>query len=116
MMRDSENGYNAWVALKDSADDLVKAIANKDEESAADAILEALWTICNEHEHKRIMCAGSYEFIFPTEERADAMADVIALAFGDAEAFDRTGYYDPEEDEREGCVDELTGKWYATWG
>lgn len=114
-MRDLENGYSAWRELEKISKKLSDAISKKDEEEAAAAIVESLWTICNEHKHKRVMCAGDMEFIFSTEERADAMADVIALSFGEG-AFERTGYYNPVEDERDGCVDELTGKWYATWG
>ena len=51
------------------------------------------------------------EFLVYTEEEADRLADFLeALGFDYA----RTGYYDPEEDEREGCVDDLTGKWYVS--
>ena len=114
MMRDNKNGYSAWKAIEECADEIKKAVEEKDEAWAAQSIIEALWTICNEHEHPRVFCAGDVEFLFDSEEKANAMADVIDLAFGEYPC-SFTGYYDPEEDEREGCVDEFTGKWYASW-
>lgn len=123
MMRDNVNGYSAWREIDGCADEIKRAVKEKDEALAAQKILEALWTICNEHtnenEHQRVFCAGDMEFLFDSEEKADAMADVIDLAFGDSVysvySLSRTGYYDPEEDNRDGCVDEFTGKWYASW-
>lgn len=51
------------------------------------------------------------EFLTETEEKADRIADFLeALGFDYA----NTGYYDPEEDQREGCVDNCTGKWYVS--
>ena len=118
-MRDNINGYSAWRAIGECADEIKRAVKEKDEALAAQKILEALWTICNEHttenEHQRVFCSGDMEFLFCSEEKADAMADVIDLAFGFGYPCSYTGYYDPEEDERDGCVDELTGKWYASW-
>lgn len=121
MMRDNVNGYSAWREIDGCADEIKRAVEEKDEALAAQKILEALWIMCNEHtnenEHKRVFCAGDMEFLFDYEDKADAMADIIDLAFGDSTySLSRTGYYDPEEDERFGCVDEFTGMWYASWG
>ena len=49
------------------------------------------------------------EILCKTEEQAEAVADFLEdLGF----EYLTTGYYDPEEDKREGCVDEHTGYWY----
>lgn len=47
----------------------------------------------------------------PTEELAESIADIL-----DAQGSDMavTGYYDPEEDERNGETDDHTGFWYVT--
>lgn len=51
------------------------------------------------------------EFLTETEEKADRIADFLeALGFDYAV----TGYYDPEQDERDNCVDNCTGKWYVS--
>lgn len=50
------------------------------------------------------------EFLTKSEELADRLADIM-----DAFADGHTGYYDPEEDERENAVDNHTGYWYADW-
>lgn len=48
-----------------------------------------------------------------TEILADAIADLIEAvsAAQGVETLVRTSYYDPDEDEREGCVDKYTGWW-----
>lgn len=46
-----------------------------------------------------------------TEELANALADLIDLV-DDCQT--TTGYYDPEEDEKAGEVDELTGYYYVS--
>lgn len=43
------------------------------------------------------------------EEMADAIADMLDAVEG--EVFTHTGYYDPEADKYDNCVDEYTG-WY----
>lgn len=54
------------------------------------------------HEGTEILC--------DTESRAEAIADFLeALGF----SYVRTGYYDPEEDERNGEVDSYTGWYYV---
>ena len=111
-MRDYKNGYSAWRELDRLVKDMKEAINEKDKGWIGTLILNALWTVCNENVHPRVLASGDYEFIFDSEEKANAMADIIELAGAD---YGRTGYYDPEEDDREGCVDELTGKWYASW-
>lgn len=51
------------------------------------------------------------EILTETEEQADRIADLLeALGFDYA----NTGYYDPEEDERNNEVDDRTGKWYVS--
>lgn len=112
-MRDFENGYSAWRDLEYYTDNLRVAIDEKDEEGCGVAIINLLWIICNEHNHPRVVCAGDGEFLFNSEEKADALADVFELALNDRCGC--TGYYDPEDDKREGCVDEFTGKWWASW-
>lgn len=55
------------------------------------------------------------EILCRTEEVADAIADAIDdmdRAQG-LDAIAHTGYYDPDEDELEGCVDDHTGWWYV---
>lgn len=48
------------------------------------------------------------EILVNTEDRADAIA-----GFLDALGFDsHTGYYDPEQDERDHATDDHTGWWY----
>lgn len=111
-MRDNTNGYSAWKDLERLNNALKMAIDDRDEEDLGTIVLNMLWAICNEHDHPRVFAAGDCEFLFDTEEKANAMADIIELAGAD---YGRTGYYDPEEDEREGCVDRFTGKWYASW-
>ena len=107
MMRD-----NGWEELSSLTHTLEKAIAEKNEHWCGTTILNLLWTICNAHEHPRVLASGDLEFLFDTAEKANAMADIIELAGAD---YGKTGYYDPEEDEEDECVDELTGKWYASW-
>lgn len=49
------------------------------------------------------------EILCETEEQADIIADFLEdLGFDCL----NTGYYDPEEDKRDNCVDEHTGYWY----
>ena len=49
------------------------------------------------------------QILCKTEEEVNIVADFLEdLGFCDL----NTGYYDPIEDEREGCVDDHTGYWY----
>lgn len=102
----------SYKELKELTNDLVSAIEEKDDAYIGLIILNMLWTVCNENDHPRVFAGGDGEFLFATEEKADAMADIIELATSSAAL---TGYYDPADDEREGCVDRFTRKWYATW-
>ena len=51
------------------------------------------------------------EILCRSEELADMIANILEGISGEREA--HIGYYDPEEDERSGEVDELTGWWYV---
>lgn len=61
-----------------------------------------------------IWSAGD-EILCKTESAADAIADLIESLYrsDDEEVMVNTGYYDPEEDERNGEVDRFTGWWYV---
>lgn len=52
---------------------------------------------------------GSEYILCRTEEMADALADWLNEFDYDA----ATGYYDPEEDQRDDCVDDHTGWYYV---
>ncbi len=53
------------------------------------------------------------ELLCKTETQAEGIADFLEdLGFEDV----RTGYYDPEEDKRNGEVDQYTGWYYINWG
>lgn len=52
------------------------------------------------------------EIVCGTETQVEGIADFLEdLGFD----YVRTGYYDPVEDEKEGCVDEYTGHYYVDW-
>ena len=51
------------------------------------------------------------QLLTKTEELANALADLIDLV-DDCQT--TTGYFDPEEDEKAGEVDELTGYYYVS--
>ncbi len=55
------------------------------------------------------------EILCKTESAADAIADMLEVLYrtqGD-EILVNTGYYDPDEDEKNGEVDRYTGWWYV---
>ena len=55
------------------------------------------------------------EILCKTESAADAIADMLTTLYktqGD-EILVNIGFYDPEEDERNGEVDKYTGWWYV---
>lgn len=53
---------------------------------------------------------GGDDILCRTEEHANALADWL-----DEHGYDAvTGYFDPADDEKENCVDHLTGWWYVT--
>ena len=109
-MRDNENGYSAWRDLKGFASDLLNAAEEKDEELAAAAVYNAMWVLVNERDEKVLTCNGD-EFVFKTEVGAESFADLVDQMFGERVA--RTGWYDPEEDAKDGVNDEFTGKYYV---
>ena len=52
------------------------------------------------------------EIVCKTETQAEGIADFLEdLGFEEV----RTGYYDPEEDKKDGILDEYTGKYYVDW-
>ena len=55
------------------------------------------------------------EILCKTESAANAMADLIESLYrsDDEEVVVITGYYDPEEDKRNGKEDRYTGWWYV---
>lgn len=57
--------------------------------------------------------ADADEILCRTEELADMIADIIDDISGEKMA--HTGYYDPEWDERDDCVDGRTGWYYVDW-
>ena len=55
------------------------------------------------------------EILCKTESAADAIADMLTILYkvqGD-EILVNTGYYDPQEDEKNNEVDRYTGWWYV---
>lgn len=61
-------------------------------------VREVIWTDGTE-----ILCAY--------EDMAEKIADILDAISGEPEA--HTGYYDPFEDARDGCVDDHTGFYYV---
>lgn len=55
------------------------------------------------------------EILCKTESAADAIADMLETLYKSQgeEILINTGYYDPEEDERNNEVDRYTGWWYV---
>lgn len=58
------------------------------------------------------------EILCKTESAANALADMFECLYKaqGEEILVNTGYYDPEEDERNGEVDRYTGWWYVNIG
>jgi hypothetical protein len=59
--------------------------------------------------------SSGYEILCKTEDGADALADMFECLYKaqDEEILINTGYYDPEEDARNGELDSFTGWWYV---
>ena len=51
------------------------------------------------------------EILCPDEQTANVMAGLLEAAGYDTPC---TGYYDPDEDQRSGETDDVTGYWYVT--
>lgn len=64
-----------------------------------------------------IWSAGG-EILCRTQSAADALADMLEQLYKsqDEEILINTGYYDPEEDKRNGEEDRYTGWWYVNIG
>ena len=62
-----------------------------------------------------IWCDDDRQILVATEEAANAVADLIEAFYRSQgeEICVNTGYYDPEEDERNGEKDKHTGWWYV---
>lgn len=58
------------------------------------------------------------EILCRTESAADALVDMLECLYRTQgeEVLVNTGYYDPEEDEKNGEVDRHTGWWYVNIG
>lgn len=54
------------------------------------------------------------EILCRDEKTAEAIADLFDAMYGEPTV--NTGYYDPEEDKRNGEVDDRTGYYYVTVG
>ena len=57
--------------------------------------------------------ADTDEILCRTEDLAEMIANIIESISGEKMA--HTGYYDPEEDERDDCVDCRTSWYYVDW-
>lgn len=106
-------------------------IANKDCRDALDEeikddfenyVFENVWCIVAEQlptkeDHERDVHNAidvwfdDVQIMCRTEEIADTIANILDKISGERMA--HTGYYDPEEDERSGEVDDHTGWWYV---
>ena len=62
-----------------------------------------------------IWCDGGMEILCKTESAAQAVADLLELLYrkNGEEILINTGYYDPEEDKRNGEEDRYTGWYYV---
>lgn len=71
-----------------------------------------LWQSLEDNENNRHgYWSNGEEILCKTEEAAEHLADFFEdLGFD----YVRIGYYDPEEDERNGEVDACTGYWYVS--
>lgn len=58
-------------------------------------------------------CMEADEILCRTEELCEMIADIIESISGEHEA--QTGYYDPEQDEKDDCVDGRSGWYYVTY-
>lgn len=64
------------------------------------------------HEPARIWSKDGDEILCENGNIAEHIADLFDAVYG--EPVVNTGYYDPDEDERNGETDERTGYWYVT--
>lgn len=64
------------------------------------------------HEDARIWSCNGDEILCETEQTAETIADFFDAIYGFPTV--NTGYYDPEEDARNGETDASTGYYYVT--
>lgn len=64
---------------------------------------------------EEIIWTGGNEILVKTESEANALADTLELLYRSQgeDILINTGYYDPEEDEKNEEVDRYTGWWYV---
>ena len=69
-----------------------------------------------DHSCKEVWCNNGDEIMCCSKEIADVFADLIENLYRSQgeEIVVITGYYDPEEDERNGEIDDCTGYWYVS--
>ncbi len=79
-------------------------------ERAKETLFSVLALLPHTNDH-RIWSDGE-EILCETEQLAEHIADLIDAMYGGQVV--NTGYYDPEEDERNNEVAENTGFWYVT--
>lgn len=68
-----------------------------------------------DHSDEDVWCNNGDEIMCRSSDAADAIADLIESLYRSQgeEVIIVTGYYDPEEDERNGETDRCTGWWYV---
>lgn len=69
-------------------------------------------TPVNQYGKKNPVWTDGTEILCETEDMAKIIADMFEYITGETQTM-HYHYYDPEEDEREGCVDSHTGWWYV---
>lgn len=82
-----------------------------------DFIDKKIWTYLieslleNEENNTHGFWTDGTDILCKTEEEAKSVANFLEDMGFDSIS---TGYYDPDEDERNGCVDEKTGCWFIS--
>ena len=66
----------------------------------------------NQYGKKNPVWTDGTEILCETEDMAKIIADMFEYITGETHTT-RYGYYDPEEDRRDGCVDNHTGWYYV---
>lgn len=65
-------------------------------------------------EYARIWATDNDEILCENEQIAENIADLFDAMYGEPTV--NTGYYDPEEDGKNGETDKRTGYWYVSVG
>lgn len=76
-----------------------------------DLIETFIETLPTEEKKATTIWTDGDEILCKTEDLADIIADVIDNLVGDS--ISHIGYYDPDEDKRDHCIDDHTGWWYV---